>query len=118
MKLKNILGVEEDCYIFSINGGVYTMHYPKKSYRCDAEYTHSEIQKAIDNPTIIPIPRLVHYGLPAVTIGKQPYASPVLECLLSTPYFKWYLERKKYNDALSPDFLTRSLVRQMSEMSE
>lgn len=70
----------------------------------------------------------VFYGLPQVQVyegkdkgkgkGKEFFVAPVLECLLATPYFKWYLERKKFNDALAKEFTTRSIVRQLSEMSE
>lgn len=38
--------------------------------------------------------------------------------MLSTPYFKWYLERKKFNDALDSQFVTKSLVKQLSEMAD
>lgn len=39
LKIKNLLGEDDDGYIFSINGGTYTIHYPGYNYRCDTEFS-------------------------------------------------------------------------------
>jgi hypothetical protein len=80
--VRNLLGVQQDGYVFSIEGHSYVVHFPGKSYRCDVEFSKNDI-------------------LANNIFSRQLYIVPVLECLLSTPYFKWYLERKKYNDALA-----------------
>jgi hypothetical protein len=102
--VRNLLGVQQDGYVFSIEGHSYVVHFPGKSYRCDVEFSKNDILASRNDDQFIPTPKHMFYGLPPINnniFSRQLYIVPVLECLLSTPYFKWYLERKKYNDALA-----------------
>jgi hypothetical protein len=47
------------------------------------------------------------------------FITPVLECLITTPYFTWYLERKKYVHALAEPYRQKhSITARLSEMAE
>lgn len=96
-------------------------HYPGNSYTCDVEYSIDELIKTFEDELYTPIPRVMYYGLPSLKTKNDEahtYIVPVLECLLCTPYFKWYLERKKFSDALAREYTTNSIVKQLSELAE